>query len=164
MCIALSMPIQGVQIKVVQINSRWQPAVHLHIQMKLKPVPGDCCCHRQFAAIWGKPEILKAPPEGLKPLLVWLVHLCDVKTSAEHFVSRGEHDGLEYCYYRILCIFDKWKSPWPSSLYQSQLVSTPEWIPCSKNWQEPCSCWGWQCHWRQSQQRLGHNQWGRSWS
>ena len=60
----------------------------------MKPVAGDCCCHRQFAAIAGKPEVLEASPERLKPLLAWLVHLRDVQTSAEHFVSRGEHDGL----------------------------------------------------------------------
>ena len=62
---------------------------------ELIPVAGDCGCHRQFAAIGGQPEVLKAPPECLKPLLVWLIHLCDVETSAEHFVSRREHDGLE---------------------------------------------------------------------
>ena len=70
---------------------------------EMKPVSGDCCCHRQFAAIGGKPEVLKAPPEGLKPLLVWLIHLCDVKSGTEHFVSRGEHDGLRYCYICVLC-------------------------------------------------------------
>ena len=56
---------------------------------------GDCCRHRQFAAIAGKPEVLEASPERLKPLLAWLVHLCDVETSAEHFVSRREHDCLD---------------------------------------------------------------------
>ena len=74
---------------------------NLHLR-EMIPVAGDCCCHRQFAAIGGKPEVLKAPPEGLKPLLVWLIHLRDVKTSAEHFVSRGEHNSLEYCNFRVL--------------------------------------------------------------
>ena len=61
----------------------------------VKPVAGDRCCHWQFASISRKPEILKASPESLQPLLVGLVHLRDVEPRAEHFVSRGEHNGLQ---------------------------------------------------------------------
>ena len=51
--------------------------------------------HRQLASIGGQPEVLETSPKSFQPLLVRLVHLRDVETSAEDFVSRREHDGLQ---------------------------------------------------------------------
>ena len=50
--------------------------------------------HWQLASIGGQPEILETSPKGFQPLLVRLVHLRDVETSAKDLVSRREHDGL----------------------------------------------------------------------
>ena len=51
--------------------------------------------HWQLASIGGQPEVLETSPKSFQPLLVRLVHLRDVETSAEDFVSRREHDGLQ---------------------------------------------------------------------